>query len=168
MPWALLIDWRAWLAVGIGALVVYAAVQRAEKEHVQAEFAQYRADVESAAAKAKVQAAQEEAAHAKHAQEALDDLQARNAAISAAYQRLLHAKPSGRPVPRLSDAAPVLGACPGKPDEPDPAIGRLDEIEGRVLEVLAKGDAEIAKYVELYRLEQANAALRAQPAPAHP
>jgi hypothetical protein len=161
MPWALLLDLRVWLAgLAIGA-GIYAAVQRMEKERCQATFAQFRADVESEAAKAKVAAARREALQATNAQEALDDLQARNAALSARYERLRHAKPGSGPVPSLSDAA--KGACPerGEPGEPDPLIGLLDQVEERVIAVLAKGDDEIAKYVELYRLEQANAAIRA-------
>lgn len=158
MPWTLLLDYRAWLVAAIVALGIYAAVQRLEKERVKVEFAQFRADVESEAAKAKVRAAQEATRQAQHAQEALDDLTTRNAALSARYERLRHANASSDPVPGLSSAAASLGACRGEPSQPDPAIGLLDQIEERVLAVLAKGDTEIAKLVELYRLEQANAA----------
>lgn len=158
MPWAIFLDYRAWLVAAIVGLGIYAAVQRLEKENCKAEFAQFRADVESEAAKAKVKAAQEAAQQAQHAQEALDDLSTRNAALSARYERLRNSKPDSGQVPSLSSAAPSLGACRGEPNQPDPLIGRLDEIEGRFLAVLAKGDTEIAKYVELYRLEQENAA----------
>lgn len=160
MPWALLFDYRAWLVAAIAGLGIYAAVQRLEKESVKAEFAQFRADAESEAAKAKVAAARQEALQAMHAQEALDDLQARHAALSARYERLRHSSPGSGAVPTLSAAATSLSACRGEPSQPDPLIGRLDEIEERVLAVLAEGDAEIAKYVVLYRLEQANAARR--------
>lgn len=62
MPWALLLDYRAWLVAAIAGLAIYAAVQRLEKEQAKAEFAKFRADVQSEAAKAKVKAAQREAA----------------------------------------------------------------------------------------------------------
>ena len=156
----LLLDYRAWLVAAIAGLGIYAAVQRAEKEHVKSQFAQFRADVESEAAKAKVAAARQEALQAKHAQEALDDLQTRLDRLNRAYAGLRDSKPSSRPVPRLSSAATVLSACPGVAGQPDPTIAALDGIEERVLAVLAEGDREIAKYVELYRLEQANAANR--------
>jgi hypothetical protein len=163
MPWLVLLrsPWT-WVALAFVALAGYAAVQHIGWKSCQADYAQFRADVESEAAKAKVRNAQEAASQAQHAQESLDDLQARNATLAAAYERLRHAKPGGRPVPSLSSAAPSLGACPGQSGQPDPAIGLLDQIEERVLAVLAKGDAEIAKYVELYRLEETNAAKSAQ------
>jgi hypothetical protein len=55
----------------------------------------------------------------------------------------------------------ALAPSGGEPRRARPPYWTLDEIEERVLAVLAEGDAEIAKYVELYRLEQANAAIRA-------
>jgi hypothetical protein len=60
-------------------------------------------------------------------------------------------------VPSLPDAAPSLSACPGKPDQPEPVAGFLAQVEGRVTAILEAGDREIAKYVDLWKLEQANA-----------
>lgn len=148
MPWTLLLDYRAWLAVAFAALAVYAAVQRAEKQHAKSELAQYRAEVESEAAKAKVRAAQEAAQQAQHAQEALDDLQARNDAVSAAYERLRHAKPRSSPVPSV----------PATPEVPSPiAVDPVEsDADARCVAVLEVADRELAKYAELWRLEQAN------------
>lgn len=158
MPWALLLDYRAWLAVAFAALAVYAAAQRAGKEHYKAELAQYRADVESEAAKDKVRAAREAAQQALNAQGAIDDLQARNAALSAAYERLRHAKPRSSPVPAVPAAPAVLGPVARSDVESDADARCVAKSEAIILGVLEAGDKELAKFTELYRLEQANAA----------
>ena len=158
--WSLLLDLRVLLGIALIATGGYAAVQRLQKEQCRAEFAQFRADVESEAAKAKVKAAEEAARHAQNAQGALDGLQIRLNAISAANERLRRTQASSHPMPALSSAAPSLGSCAGDAGKPDPAIGLLDEIEGRILAVLTEGDKELAKYVELWRLQEANAAKR--------
>lgn len=158
MPWTLLLDLRVLLGIALVAVGAYAKVQTVRLEQAKAEFVQFRADVESEAAKAKVMAAQEATRQALNAQEAIDDLSTRNTNLSARYERLRHAIAGSGAVPSLSSAAQSLGTCRGEPGQPDPAIGLLDSLEERILAVLAEGDREIAKLVELYRLEQANAA----------
>jgi uncharacterized protein YukE len=149
-PWT----WVALAMLGLGA---WGGLQSLRLRECKAEFAQFRADTERLGAEAKVRAAQELAQHAQHAQEALDDLQTRHDALSARYASL-SARPGGRRVPSLPDAAPSLSTCPGKPDQPEPVAGFLAQVEGRVTAILEAGDREIAKYVELWKLEQANAA----------
>lgn len=148
----LLANWRL-VAVGLAlaALAGFAAVQHTRLQWCKAEFAQFRADVESAAAAAKVKNAQEAARRALNAQEVLSDLQTRYDALSARYSRL-RAGSGGRRVPDLASAAPILSAgCP-KPDQPDPTARFLGEVEGRITAILEQGDREIAKYVELWQL----------------
>lgn len=152
---ALLTDLRFWLAAALVATGLYAAVQRLAKEQVKAEYAQFRADVESEAAAARVRAAQEAARHAQNAQETLDALQTRYDALNARY-RVLRSSAGSGPVPSLSSAAPSLAACPGSPDQPDPAARFLAEVEGRVAAVLEAGDRELAKYRELWELQEKN------------
>jgi uncharacterized protein YukE len=140
--------------LGLGA---WGGLQSLRLRECKAEFAQFRADTERLGNEAKVRAAQELAQHAQHAQEALDDLSSRNAALSASYERLRTFNSAGRRVPRLPDAAPSLSTCPGKPEQPDAVAGFLAALEGRVTAILEAGDREIGKYVELWKLEQANA-----------
>src|SRR4051812_27241787 len=132
MPWWLL-DYRVWLVAAVVASGGYAAVQRLEKEHVQAEFAQFRADVESEAAKAKVRAAQETARQALAAQGVLSALQTRYDALNARYDGLRKRPGSPGSVPSLSTAAPSLEACPGVTSQPDSNARFLAEIESRVI-----------------------------------
>ena len=157
MPWALLLDARVLLGIALAATGLYAAVQRLEKERVKAEYAQFRADVETEAAKAKVRNAQEAARQAQNAQEVLSDLQSRYAALNARY-RVLRANASSRPVPALSEAAPILSACPGEPSQSDASARFLGEVESRVTAILEKGDGEIAKYVQLWKQQEKNSA----------
>ena len=157
MPWALLADLRVWLAAALIATGLYAAVQRLLKEQAKVEFAQYRADVEKEAAASRVRAAQEAARQAQAAQEAVDALQTRYVALSARYDRL-RSRPAGTVlVPGLSAAAPLLGACPGDAGKPDPYAGFLAAVEGRVAAIAEACDRELAKFVELWRLDQAKA-----------
>ena len=158
MPWALLLDLRVILGAALIAMGIYAKIQTVRLDAAKAEFAQYKADVESEAAKAKVLAAREEARRAQNAQEVLDGLQARYTALNARYRRLQHATASSGPVPALSDAAALFGTCPGDAGKPDPTAGRLAEIESRITGILETGDREIAKYVELWRLQEKNSA----------
>ncbi len=158
MPWALLLDLRVLLGAALVATGIYAAVQRLEKQQCEAKFAQFRADVESAAAKAKVEAAKERARMAQNAQEALDGLQVRLNAANRAYASVRNARPGSGAVPSLSAAAPKPQSCPGQPEQPDATAGLLAEVESRVTAILEAGDREIAKYAELWKLQQANAA----------
>jgi hypothetical protein len=160
MPWLLLRSPWTWVLVAFAGLVFYAALQHIGWASCRAEFAQFRVDTERLGNEAKAKAAQEVASQAQHAKEARDDLQARNAALGASYERLRHASSGGRRVQSLSGAASSLSACPGKPDQPDTAAGFLAQVEGRVTAILEAGDREIAKYVELWKLEQANAQKR--------
>ena len=158
MPWAILLDLRVLLGAALIATGLYAATQRIAKEQVKSEFAQYRAEVESAAAASRVRAAQEAARQAHASQEALDALQTRYAALDRRYRVLRTSAPGTVPVPSLGSAATLLGSCPPVPGQPDPDIGRLDALEAGILEITAKADRELAKYVELWRLDQAKAA----------
>ena len=117
----------------------------------KAEFAQFRADVDRLASEAKVKNAQEAARQAQNAQEVLGDLQTRHDALSARYDRL-RARPGSSPVSALPGAAPSPGPIASDPQQPDP--------DARCLAVMEAGDREIAKDVELWRLEQENSAAR--------
>lgn len=151
MPWALLLDVRIWLASALVITGLYAAVQRVEKNQIKAEYAQFIADVESEAAKAKVAAAQEAARRAQNAQEVVSDLQARFDALNSRYRILRTSSGSGT-VPALSSSATSIAACScGQPD----AAPRFVP-EGRCLAALEAGDREIAKYRELWRLQEKN------------
>lgn len=156
-----------WRPVGVLLLALalggYAAVQRLGRQQVEAEFAQFRADVQAEAAAASVRAAQEAARRAQNAQETIDALQARNAALSARYKRLRDAKPSPGGVPDLSTAAPVLSSCGPKHIEPDATARFLGAVESALIGILEAGDAEIAKYVQLWALQQKNASEGVKP-----
>jgi len=154
VPWWLL-DYRIWLVAALAAVSLYAASQKIAKEHVQAELAQFRADVESEAAKAKVAAAQQEALQAKHSEEVVSDLQNRLDAANARYARL-RASSGSSTVPALSTAAPSLSACPGNSGESDANARFLAQVEERVIAITEAGDREIAKYRELWELQQKN------------
>lgn len=152
MPCLLLLKspWT-YVAVAFALLGSYAAVQHIGWQASKAELAQFRADVESEGAKAKVAAAQAAAQQAQHEQEALDDLQTRNAALSARYASL-RAHPGSRPVSALPEAAAVVSTGPVSALQPDPDAGCLAAFEW--------ADQQLAKYAEVWRLELANAAKR--------
>ena len=145
------------LVIGLGG---YATYQRLGWQREEVKFAQYRADVETAAAAARVKAAQEAARQALNAQEALDALQTRHAQLGARYVRLRDSAASGGGVPGLSSAAPILSTCPGKHLEPDATARFLAAVESAIAGVLEAGDGEIAKYVQLWALQQKNATAR--------
>ena len=157
MPWLLILrsPWT-WVALAMLGLGAWAQIQSLRLRECKAEFAQFRADTERLGAEAKVRNAQEAARQALAAQEVLDDLQTRHDALSARYASL-SVRPGGRRVPSLPDAAPSLSACPGKPEQPDATTRFLVEVESRIIAITEAGDREIAKYVELWKLEQANA-----------
>lgn len=148
----LLMDIRAWLVATLIATGLYATVQHLEKEAVKTEFAQFRADTESEAAKAKVAAAQEASRQAQNAEGVISDLQTRYVALNARY-RVLRDNDGSGPVPALSTAAASLGSCP---DGGDAATRLLAEIESRVTAITETGDKEIAKYRELWELQLRN------------
>lgn len=155
MPWALLLDPRVLLGIALIATGLYAAVQRLQKEHVEAEYAQFRADVESEAAKAKVSAAQESLRRSENAQEVVSDLQNRYAALNARY-RVLRANSGGSPVPAVPSASAGAQTCPS--GQPHAALGHVPE--GACLAAIEAGDRELAKYRELWRLQEKNSANR--------
>ena len=159
MPWLALLTNRLTYIIAAFALCCAAlAVQTTRLKWVQAEYATFQASTAKEAADAKVRAAQEAARHAQNAQEVLDDLQTRNAALSARYERLRQSAADSHSVPPLSSAAPVLSACHSDAGKPDPNIGRLDALEEEILGIAAKADRELAKYAALWKLQQENAA----------
>lgn len=148
MIW-LLANWRL---VAIGVLIAipsaYAAVQKIRLEHAQAAFAQYRAEIAAASAEAEVRNTQEAAQHEKNTREVLDDLQTRNDALRARYDRLRKSAGGSVPaVPTATGTAPPPSAGPA--EQPDPAA--------RCLAILEIGDKELAKYRELWELGVKNA-----------
>ena len=153
----LLLDLRVWLGIALVATGIYAKVQSVRVDACKAEFAQFRADVESEAAKSKVAAAQEATRRALAAQGVLSDLQTRYVALDARYRGLRNADPGGRIVPSLSAAAGQLGSCPGDPSQPDASARRLDDLEARFLAVIETGDRELGKFSKLWDLQQKNA-----------
>ena len=153
MPWLLLLKspWT-WIAIAFAALASYAAVQHIGWQASKAEYAQFRADTERLAAEAKVKNAQEAARHAQDAQEALDDLQTSYDALNARYASLRRSSPGRGGVPGLASAAQSLSSCPAA--QPDASAGRLADLEARMVTILESGDREIAKYRQLWELEQ--------------
>lgn len=154
--WRIFLDLRVILAAALIATGIYAKIQSVRVDQIKAEYAQFRADVESEAAKAKVAAAQEAARQAQNAQEVLSDLQTRNAALNARYERLRRASAGSNPVPAVPITAPSPQAC--SCGQPDAATGFVPE--GRCLAALEAGDREIAKYRELWELQIRNSANR--------
>lgn len=156
MGWSLLLDLRVLLGAALIAVGIYAKTQQLAKELCHAEFAQFRADVESEAAKAKVAAAQEAARHAQVAQETLDDLQTRYDALNARYGRLRSTAASSSSVPALSSAATSLPACSADASQPNAIARLLGEVESRVAAILEVGDRELAKHRALWEWAQKN------------
>ena len=152
---SLLLDIRVWLGAALVVVGIFAKVQTVRVAEIKAEYAQFRADVESEAAKAKVRHAQEAARQAQNAQEVLSDLQTSYAALNARY-RVLRTSAGSSPVPALSSAAASLGSCPGSDVKPDANARFLAEVEIRVTEILEVGDRELAKYRELWELQLRN------------
>ena len=144
---SLLMDIRVWLAAALIAAGIYAKVQTVRVAEIKAEYAKFRADVETEAAKAKVAAAQEQVRTALNAQEVLSDLQTRNAALRARYDRLRASAGSGvLPAVSCSPAGP--GPVAGSPQERDP--------DARCLSALQWGDQELTKYRGLWELQLRN------------
>lgn len=151
MPWALLLDLRVLLGIALIGMALYAKVQNLGWQHCQAEYAQFQADVESEAAKAKVAAARESLRRSENAQEVLSALQTRYAALDARY-RVLRSSAGSGPVPALPDAAPSAPTITtGQPD----AASRPVPQES-CLAALEAGDRELAKYRQLWNLQLKN------------
>ena len=148
MPWlALLTDLRVWLAAALIATGIYAKVQTVRLEQEKAEFAQFRADVESEAAKSKVAAAREALRHAENTTEVISGLQIDNASLRARYDRV-RASAASRPVPAIS--CPAAGPGPGTGNAPE------SDPPPRCLAVMEAGELEIAKYKRLWELQLRN------------
>jgi hypothetical protein len=147
----LLMDIRVWLGAALVATGIYAKVQTVRMEEAKAEYAQFRADVESEAAKAKVVAAQEATRQAQAAQEVLSDLQTRNDALSTRYERLRRDSARSSPV----------SAVPGTATSPSPVASSPVEsdADARCVAVLEQADKELAKFRELWELQLRNAGL---------
>ena len=148
MPWALLLDLRVLLGAALIATGIYAKVQNLEKQQAETNLAQFRADVESEAAKAKVAAAREALRHAENTTEVISGLQTDNAALRARYDRL-RASAGSRTVSAIPGASGQPSACPGGTVESDTLT--------RCLAATEWGDRELAKYAELWKLWRQNA-----------
>ena len=148
----LLANWRLVL---FSLVLVALGIQTARLNISQAEFKTYQAEIEKQVAENKAKAAQESARMAHNATKALDDLQVRLTALGARYKRLRDSR-STPAVPALSDAASLFGSCPGNPSQPDTVAESLGRLEAGVLGILEAGDAELAKYAELWKLQQKN------------
>ena len=145
-----------WRTILIAALFAGLAVQELRIRWVQADYLAYRAEIERQVAESKVRNAQEQARQALNQKEALDALQGRFNALNARYKRLRD-RASAAGVPALSSAAPIISSCPGNDGKSDAASKFLGEVESRIVGILEQGDKEIAKYVELWKLQQRNA-----------
>ena len=152
MPWlALLTNRWTWIIAAFALCCAAVGVQTMRLKLVQAEYATFQAAVAKEAADAKVKAAQVVAQQALAAQEVLSDLQTRHDALSARYASL-RARSGSSPVPALPGAAPSPSPVAGGSIESD--------ADARCVAVLETADREIAKYVELWRLEKKNSAAR--------
>jgi hypothetical protein len=107
---------------------------------------------EAIANKARVAGLNEQIRRQQNATEALNGLEVRLRILDAKY-RGVRANTSGGGVPSLSQAAGSLSSCP---DGRDAASRLLGEVESRVIEILEQGDRELAKYRELWELQEKN------------
>ena len=156
MPWLLILrsPWT-WTALAFAAIGIYAAAQHMLYVNCRADFAQFRADVQAATAKAEAQNALERARLSANAAEAVNDLQTRLDRADARYASLRAKSGGSGSLPALSSAASSLSACPA--GQPDAATRFLGSVESEVTRILEAGDRELAKYRELWALEIKNA-----------
>lgn len=154
MPLALLSYWKLWLVL---ALLAAVGIQELRVRSVQSQFGAYRTQIEKQVAENKTKAALETARMAHNQTKALDALQVRLTAAESRYKRLRDSR-STPAVPSLATVTGIAETCPGEPDKPNPAVGQMERIERGIEAILELGDREIAKYVELYKLQQENAA----------
>ena len=145
---SLLMDMRVWLGAALIAVGIYAKVQNLEKQQAQATLDQFRADVESEAAKSKVAAAQEAARQSQAAQEVLGDLQTRYAALNARYRGLRDHPAGSGIVPAVPEATTGTSPIAGSSEVAD--------ADARCLAVLETADREIVKYRALWELQLRN------------
>jgi hypothetical protein len=148
----LLANWR-WVVMG--ALLLALGVQTGRISLLKSEHQAYKAEIERQVAENRAKAAEEASRMAHNATKALNDLQARLDAVRRSYRVLRDSR--GTPaVPSLSESTGIAQSCPGEPDKPNPAVGRLAEAERGIEAILELGDREIAKYVELWKLQVEN------------
>lgn len=152
MPWlAIATNKWTWIAIAFGVLGVYAAVQHMGWEAAKARYVTLEAETAKLAAEAKVKNAQERARIAQNATEAISALQTSHDAIAARYERLRKSSASSSRVPTCPSAATSPGAGSGDPVKPDPIAGCLAALQW--------GDRELAKFRELWLLDNKNAKL---------
>lgn len=149
----LLANWRVVL---FAALLAAVGIQELRVRSVKAEFLAYQTAIEKQVAENKTKAALETARMAHNAQKAVDDLTTRLTSLDRAY-RVLRDRRSTKPVPSLAESTGIAQTCPGEPDKPNPAVGRLESLEAGIESILEAGDREIAKYIELWELQKRNA-----------
>lgn len=149
----LLANWKLFL---FGVMLAAIGVQELRVRWIKSDFEAYRVEIERQVAQNRLQNAQEQARIERNGKEALDALQTRYAALNARY-RVLRKSSSAPRVPSAVEALGIAQSCPGEPDKPNPAVGQVERLERGVEEILEFGDREIAKYVELWKLQQENA-----------
>jgi hypothetical protein len=149
----LLANWRLVL---VAALAVAVLIEEIRIRSIKADFSAYKVEIERQVAQNRLKNALEQARIERNGKEALDALTNRYAALNARY-RVLRQSSSAPRVPSAVEALGIVQSCPGKPDQPNPAVGQVERLERGVEEILEFGDREIAKYVELWKLQNQNA-----------
>ncbi len=135
------------LAVALIAAVLFGVGWWKGSAHKQAQFDAYKAQVEALAAIQKAKNEETLKRQEKAAKDAQNTLEKRLGYLHDAYRGLREARSGG--MPRLSDAAPSISACP------QPDLARLlERMEAGVLGVLEKGDGELIKYQTLWEWAQ--------------
>jgi hypothetical protein len=145
-----------WRLVLIGTLMLGIGIQEARIRWVKSDFETYQLNIEKAVAQNRLQNAQEATRIERNGKEALDALQSRYAALNRSYKRLRDRSRTDR-VPDLPATLGIAQSCPGEPGKPNPVAGQVGKLEEGIEGIIEFGDGEIAKYVELYRLQQKNA-----------
>lgn len=145
--------WKLWLLLGLLAAI---GLQEVRVRLIKSAHESYVASIEKQVAENKVQNALEQARIERNGKEALDALTTRYAALNARY-RVLRDSRSAPPVPSAADAIGIAQSCPGIDGQPNPVAGRMESLEAGIESILEAGDREIAKYVELWKLQQENA-----------
>lgn len=135
-----------WRIILFSMIVLALGIQTGRIKLLKSEYAQEKAEIA-------VQEATERARIAHNAQETLDALQTRLTALDARYRVLRNTT-----TPSLVEATGIAEACPGEPSKPNPAVGQMELLERGIEEILKLGDKEIAKLVEIWELQQKNAA----------
>lgn len=150
MPWLLLLrsPWT-YVVIAFAALGAYAAVQHIGWQAAESRYVTLEAETTRLAAEAKVKNALQAAQQARNAQEALDDLQTRLNRTGALYASL-RSHPGSSGMSQAGTGAAIPSPGPVGALQPDPDPGCLAAFEW--------ADIQLAKYAELWRLQEANAA----------